>query len=162
MTPEGLPSKPIRLGSYICIGSALFAFGLTSISYAAADKAEYELRERCGKRAEQVWRTEFPNDGITNHPDGSQTTTNYKNHYSATLNKCFYLQTGMTIKKGNTAIATERLYDINENNEYGMLVSDIESPSFVKKVFVCFVKDKKCSSENEWRELLKPFMEDAD
>jgi hypothetical protein len=48
--------------------------------------------------------------------------SSYQNHYSATLNKCFYLliTTYLHYKKQAQYTSTlMRLFDINENKEYG-------------------------------------------
>jgi hypothetical protein len=80
------------------------------MSFAAAgasaepNKEQYDLQERCGKRAEQVFKSDNPGQSgfsiVTNTEDGQNITT-YQNHFSATLNKCFYLLivTGINYKK---------------------------------------------------------------
>ena len=96
---------------------------------------------------------------IITNTEGGQDITSYQNHYSATMNKCFYLliTPGLNFKKQpqyTTKLMT--LLDINENKEYGTFFerSDFSAPAH------CNVQEKICHSENEWRELLRPFMEE--
>jgi len=51
---------------------------------AQPNKELYELQERCGKRAAEVFKREYS-------PAHGQMTFNYENHYSARLNKCFFI-----------------------------------------------------------------------
>ena len=41
------------------------------------------------------------------------------------------------------------IFDINENKKYGAYISG-----------TCYVQTKQCKTEEEWRALIKPFMED--
>jgi hypothetical protein len=56
-------------------------------TYASAqpNKELYELQERCGKRAAEVFKREY-SPPVAKIADG-QMTFNYENHYSARLNK---------------------------------------------------------------------------
>jgi hypothetical protein len=42
------------------------------------------------------------------------------------------------------------VFDLNDNKEYAMLVDGLR----------CDVRGKGCTSEAEWRELIKPYMEE--
>jgi hypothetical protein len=146
-----------------CLTFAVAATILTPAGASAEpNKEQYELQERCGKRAEQVFKNDNPGQSagvvLTNTDDG-QTITTYQNHYSATLNKCFYLMitTGVNYKKQpqyTTKLMT--LFDLNDNKEYGTFFkrSDSSVPTH------CNVQQKICHSESEWQELLKPYMEE--
>jgi hypothetical protein len=68
--------------------AAIFAIPKAS---AEPHKAQYALQERCGKRAAEVFKSDYGSGGITNTQDGQQNTT-YENHYSVTINKCFLLE----------------------------------------------------------------------
>ena len=131
----------------------------SSASYAATPtaKEEYELQERCGKRAEEVFKREFGN-GISNTEDG-QSMAGYTNHYNKKLNKCFYLLAYTEFryknkKEGSSTLIT--LFDINEQREYGQFFSRLND----KFGFQCKVEDKACSSQAEWEALIKPYMND--
>lgn len=141
----------------------LFAFlfitsGLTIYSYgfAAPDKVQYELQERCGKQSAETFKREW-GTGTTNGKDG-QGFQNYKNHYNAKLNKCFYMVTGGFISKEKTQGTQDwkRLLDVHENKEYATYIKNSKD----KEPMACSVLDKQCSSAKEWEVLIKPYMED--
>jgi len=127
-------------------------------SHAATAKEDYELQERCGKRADELFKREYGNSGITNTKDG-QALAGYRNHYNKKLNKCFLLLTYRDIpykdkKKASSTLMT--LYDINENKEYGSYFkSDNNSIPFD-----CKVSETVCRSEQEWDSLISPYMEE--
>jgi hypothetical protein len=112
-------------------------------TYASAqpNKELYELQERCGKQAAEVFKREYTNVLNTEH---GQTLFNYENHYSARLNKCFFLEIAVTYeRKGGkpTGSTLMRLFDLNDNKEYGTFVSGPteSTPS------ACVVRGKKLS-----------------
>jgi hypothetical protein len=124
---------------------------------AEPNKVEYELRERCGKRAAEVFKSEYTE--VTNTKDG-QTLWNYRNHYSATVNKCFFLEMS-TIYATNAnpkyIAQMYRLWDINDNKQYGSFYQRSDA----NKPMDCEVLGKGCSSEAEWESLIAPYMEDG-
>jgi hypothetical protein len=125
-------------------------------SYVSAlpKKEMYEIQERCGKRAAEVFQREY--SPVSNTKD-AQTLFNYENHYSARLNKCFFLEIAVSNEKGNpTSSKIMRLFDLNDNKEYGVFASGPTESTPI----ACVVRGKSCQSEGEWRQLLKPFMED--
>jgi hypothetical protein len=115
-------------------------------SYAQPNKEQYELQ--CGKWAAEVFAKEW-DSGISNIASG-----NYENHYNSRLNKCIYLEISNTYSRGKPFRAM-RLFDLNENREIATY-SKIEGDAFV----FCLVEGKVCRTEDEWRTLIKPFMED--
>jgi len=142
--------------------TAAATISATTKASAEPNKEQYELQERCGKRAEQVFKSDNPGQSggsmITN-TEGGQDVTSYQNHYSATMNKCFYLliTTGVNYKEHpqyTTTLMT--LLDLNENKEYGTFFerSDRSAPLH------CNVQEKICHSEREWRELLRHYMDE--
>ena len=87
----------------------------------------------------------------------AQTRFTYRNHYSPSLNKCFFLE--MSYGFHNTPIYSDkmyRLYDVNENSQYGVFYrrSDMTAP------MACQVGDKICWSEDEWETLISFYMGD--
>ena len=136
-------------GSFYLLSLLLFSF----YSY-GGPKEDYELQERCGKRSDERFRTEYGN-GISADKDWN-TMFGYVNHYNKKLNKCFILITGTsypTDKKGNV-IRMKNLYDINENKEYASFVTVKE------KITDCKALETNCKSEDKWDELAKPYMEE--
>jgi len=124
-------------------------------TYASAqpNKQVYELQERCGKRAAEIFAREY-GSGVGKYG----LLFNYENHYSARLNKCFFLEISLSYDKGKlTRSKNMRLFDLNENKEYGIYLDGICDGC---GPMTCFVQDQACRSETEWRQLLKPFMED--
>lgn len=121
----------------------------------AGQKEEFELQERCGKRAEAWFKQEYGN-GIVNTKDGQAVAT-YRNHYNGRLNKCFVLLNYQDIpfknKKSHASILIN-LFDVNEKTDYGVLhkFNDSASPT------ECKVANATCSSETEWQSLVGPFM----
>jgi hypothetical protein len=133
-------------------------FFLCSGVLAASNTEQYELQERCGKRADEVFKREYGN-GTTQDKDG-QTVFGYRNHYNTKLNKCFFLESSRTYPKSrekkSSASVMERLFDINENKEYGTYFKRDED----NYSFACVVENKLCRSKEEWEALIKPYMEE--
>jgi len=123
---------------------------------AQPNKELYELQERCGKRAAEVFAREY-SPRIANTKD-VQMRYNYENHYSRRLNKCFFLEIAVSHeRKDGTSSKLMRLFDLNGNKDYGVFVSGLSDKG---PPVACLLQDKICQSESEWRQLLKPLMED--
>src|SRR5262245_7692801 len=109
-------------------------------------KENYELSERCGKRAEEVFaKAKAETTGLTIAAD------NYENHYNSRLNKCLYLESH---ERG--AMRSLMLIDLNDHKEMGAYIGQ----SGVQDPIKCVLQGRQCKSEEEWRALIKPFMED--
>jgi len=138
----------------------LILFGLWPLviinSHAASLKEDYELSERCGKKCEEAFKGAYGN-GMSSS-EGSSMFSNYVNHYNKKLNKCFILVTTTSISKDKNRdfLVMKNLFDINENKEYGGFAKFTRSI----KPNDCRLLDKVCSSEQEWEQLIKPFMEE--
>ncbi len=127
----------------IAIAASLLVTGMSA--YGQSRKEIYELQERCGKRAEEIFEKDFP----TSERKGLEL---FENHYSVRLNKCFMLEinTLMIRDAGKTTSSKFlTLVDVNDNKVYGSF-SPLE----------CEVQGKTCRSEQEFRALIRPFMED--
>jgi hypothetical protein len=147
----------MTLGSTVIVATCLLVGLLGSVGFAQPNKVEYELRERCGKRAAEVFKAEY-SPPVANTDEG-QILFNYRSHYNAALNKCFFLEISQTIAyraKPQYSATMYRLYDINDNKEYGSFYRRSDANSLGE----CNVIDKSCSSEAEWELLIKRFMED--
>lgn len=110
------------------------------------------LQERCGKRAAEVFAKEYTPTQTTK--DGGAATFSYENHYSEKLNKCFFLEISVFYHKGSTSTQM-RLFDLNENKEYGHYWESSQS-TFRD----CMVVEARCFTERDWRRLAKPYLED--
>jgi len=119
------------------------------VGQAQPNKELYDLQERCGKQADELYNQ--------NHKRWSQTSPvsfNFEHHYSLSLNKCFYLLINDSKPLGPN-FKSMFLHDLNDKTQYYAL--------YVKHsglLLGCQVRGKQCHSEQEWRELIKPFMED--
>ena len=136
---------------------------LASTCYAAPDKVQYELQERCGKTCKDAFEREWGRNGVVNNDDGQMRAT-YQNHYSVRLNKCFYLEevTTYPINKTQSVHEDQVLYDINENKQYGNFhrMYNYVGPYGDIPPATCYVLDKPCRSKNEWDALVRPYMEE--
>ena len=75
---------------------ALLLFG--TASQAQPNKEQYELQERCGKRAAEFFAKAWASE-VSNTASG-QTRANYENHYNSRLNKCIYLEISNSFQRG--------------------------------------------------------------
>jgi hypothetical protein len=113
-----------------------------------------ELSERCGKQSAERFKKDW-GTGVFSHADGRQTTSNYEHHYNSRLHKCLYLEARDTQKKDRPALRMLNLLDLHGKRTIAKY-SKLEGDRFA----VCWVQDKRCESEAEFRALIKPFMED--
>jgi hypothetical protein len=136
--------------AFIC--TIFFVFGN---SYAGSNIEDYELQERCGKRAEERFQQAYGN-GISNVKGGT-VKSDYTNHYNRKLNKCFiFVRGAFSGKKKQDNWVSKELVDINENRNYGTFLKSTEDD----RVKVCTASGKPCNSEDEWDSLVKPYMEE--
>jgi hypothetical protein len=120
---------------------------LAMLTCAASTQAQnrkeiYELQERCGKRAEQIYEKDFP----VGERKGLES---FESHYNIRLNRCFMLEENATLTKDASTTKLLTLIDVNANKIYG---------SF--NPFICDVQNVTCKSEQEFRALFRQFMED--
>ena len=114
------------------------------------NKVLYELQKRCGKEASNKFKKEMGRN-ITRIGQG-KVIANYENHYNERLSRCFYLLEITTTETGGTSL---RLFDLHENRDLGIFLGfDGSAPT------ECQVGDNLCHTEQEWRSLVKPFMEE--
>ena len=149
-----------NIGNHLSTGIivAVLSGGMIEYCFSEPNKVEYELRERCSKRTEEIWKKKFGIDDISNTKHG-QIISKYENHYNATLDKCFYLTRSDIIGKKKVT-KVERLFDVDDNKEYGRFTGGNGDTFHICVMFVG-KGTNKCSSEDEWRGLIKQYMEDA-
>lgn len=117
----------------------------SGLAHSQSKKEIYELQERCGRSATQMFDRDFPKE----ERKGVET---FENNYSVRLNKCFLLEdnTMTSHDQGKTHhFKLLTLIDVNGNKIYGSF-----SPLH------CEVQDRKCSSEQEFRGLIRAYMEE--
>lgn len=138
----------------------LFGVGIP-YGNAAADKAEYELQERCGRRAAEMFEKEYGTGSATT--DTGYRITSYSNNYSVTFNKCFMrIQTtehGREKPGANPPtfdLVSLELRDVNANKSIGYC-------SYFKgrlpKQENCIFGGENVASPRIWESLLEPYME---
>ena len=120
----------------------LLSLVLVSGAQAQSLQEKYEPSVQCGKQAAE----RFARDWSERH------RANFENYYNSRLNKCFYLEIS-ALYEGAQKMLT--LIDLHENRVIGSY-DKLEGEAFV----VCSVQEKQCKNEEEWRALIKPFMED--
>lgn len=122
-----------------------------SYVHAQSNKDLYELQVRCGEQAARAFRQDYA--PVTRTKEGTTQLSNYENHFSAQFNKCFFLEIVSFFGKGGSSTSL-RLFDLNENKQYGSYFKGGSG------IMDCQVRDKQCSSEEEWRKLAKPYLDD--
>lgn len=145
--------------NYIKFAIVTAILGCSIQSLAAPDKVIYELREKCGKQAEEDFNRQY-GTGIRSFDDGTFRTSGFRNHYNIRLNSCFSLiSTDMPYKDKSGELQPRilySLYDLNDNNE----VATFDSFHLPGRPMNCQAQGKTCNSEAEFKALIKSFMED--
>jgi hypothetical protein len=114
---------------------------LASSAQAQSAKEKYELSAQCAKQAADIFRNEW------DRPRGF--AANYENHYSLRFSKCFYIEI-TNAQEGS--FRSMRL--LHQNREMGGY------DKWADTVVYCEMQGNRCASEEEWRKLIKPYMED--
>jgi hypothetical protein len=132
----------MRLLSVIILLTALL---VTSAAAQSQSRKEiYELQEQCGKSAAEMFDRDFPKE------DRKGFVT-FENHYNVRLNKCFMLEENTLTTRDQGKTYREKLLtlaDVQDNKLYGSFSS-----------LNCDVQETKCHSEQEFRALVRPYME---
>jgi hypothetical protein len=121
--------------------AALISFVLLA-SGAHAQNDKSDLNVQCSKEATERF--------ARNWSDTAK--ANFQNHYNWSLKKCFYLENS-AFYEGAQKISN--LIDLQDNKVIGTY-DKLEGEPFV----VCSVQGKPCASEQEWKALVKPLMEE--
>jgi len=115
----------------------------TTTAAAEPNVAPYRLQENCGKLAAETFRRKPPDED-----------RDYRAHYNARLNKCFYEETYISPTPTGINIWVY-LSDLQENRIYGGFHRSTRIG-----LFYCNLQDKECHSEAEWEMLVKSYMEE--
>jgi hypothetical protein len=135
--------------------AALLSLALLA-SAADAQFLQQLPRRACSQRAAEVAKER---DGLF----GTHMNFTYESHYNSRLKKCFVLEiTTIIEREGETKLMLLRdLFEKEDHGPYAGLVQKAGSdPSQCLVVLVEPVQQRQCRSEQEWRELIKPYMED--
>ena len=124
---------------------------LSNISYAADNKFDkkqiYELKTLCGKSAFEYYERNKLCDGHGN----------YTSHYNVRLNSCFiYMMASCKADKDSEIFWAEDLIDVNENKVIATYLGD--NKLIGKRPAMCMVEKKECKNLGEFKELIKPYM----
>ena len=126
------------------LATALLSLILATGAQAQTAKEKYDLQTQCARQAAEVFKKESNSEAM-----------NYEDHYNSRLNKCFYIEiTNGYNEHLEASVKDMMLYDLNENR---VLASYHRRGN---RVDLCVVEQKQCRTEEEWRALIKPFMED--
>ena len=112
---------------------------------------EKELIERCGKQAEEAFEKRLKSEVSE---EGHQITWGHENHYNSRLKKCLFLEAREDVERGVRERKQLKLIE-QDNREIGVYVF-----IYRQSTTACSVQGKECTNEEEWRALIKPFMED--
>jgi len=139
----------LALRTSLVLTFALFA----CVAHAASDQ---ELAQQCRERVAKIYRDTWPK-GVT---DDGGARAKFDSHYNSKLGKCLFLETvsGVSHSPALKRILPreiQRLRDADANRNLGRYDRwDDEAP------VTCWVQEKKCSSKEEWQQLIKPYLED--
>jgi len=125
---------------------ALLSLVLATGAQAQTAKEKFELSERCGKQAAERF---------AGWDKPSAAYAKYENHYNSRLNKCFYL----TIVY-DPEFQMFSLEDVHENKDVGFYRAMRFVPQGPVQLLNWRVQAQRCGSEDEWRALINPFLED--
>ncbi len=156
-----------RLVISVAVSAIVCGLSLPRSASADANKAQYELRERCGKQADTDFRREW-GEGIQNTKDFFM-TSDYTDHYNEKLNKCFVVLTVNSAPRERTSAKSAwdsstsiELYEINEHKEYGSFLAPnfpAGTPPNTCWVLDTNAKQNSCRSRDEWNLMIRPYME---
>lgn len=125
---------------------------------AAPDKVQYELQERCAKRAEQIFSKDWPH-GSPDNSLGYTVTANYQSHCNPTINKCFMLEISEAYQKDRPTLE-KTLLEVNSNRQYGQFIGDLPFGKPSGLPLTCNFGQKLCRSEGEWDAMANVYMEE--
>jgi len=130
----------------------LLSLMLATGAQAQTANEKSELSEKCGKQAAEVSEKRLKSEVPA---EGHQITWGHENHYNSRLKKCLFLEAREDVERGVRERKQLKLIDLQDNREIGVYVF-----AYRQSTTACSVQGKECQSEEEWRALIKPFMED--
>jgi hypothetical protein len=144
---------PLRL---ITIATAALA------SIAACDRSPadhlHSLQAECGRDARS-----FANTYVAEYRRKSpRSSSGMISHYSQRDHRCYaHVWLDSEYEAGDQGLFHKAvLVDVDENREIGVLSTEVALHDGQRiDVPACSVRNKKCSSEDEWAALIKPYME---
>jgi hypothetical protein len=116
---------------------------------ATSPNDEYNLSDKCGKRAEEDW--------TFRHQDrpglyGPKSWVRYENHYSLKMKRCVVMH--IRTEETDAGDWIERtLFDVNDHKEIARYVGRAAD------IRICSFLNGTCTSEREWYGLVRPYWE---
>jgi hypothetical protein len=117
----------------------------------------FEYQERCSEQA----RKSFADLGYK-----EKKMAGYENHYNETMNKCVIAISDTEPSAGGTFYTSRTVFDAIEGKTYGEYIwqSDKVKKFWEVAPLMCRVTDAngeehKCKSDDEFKQLLKPYMD---
>ena len=137
----------------ILIASLLVLLLCTDICQANVSNDEYELKKKCGEEAARYF-SELHGKG-EQIKDTGIISAGYLPHYNKTNNACYIQRFVVNISaKGIPTRISKILEDIHENSLIGYCLTKYGDAS----AYSCVVGDARCSAEQEFDKLIKPYM----
>jgi len=137
----------------LLIASLLVLLSFADICQANVSNDEYELKKKCGEEAARYF-SELHGKGekIT---DTGIISAGYLPHYSKKNNACYIQRFVVTISaKGVPTRISKIVEDIHENSLIGYCMTKYGDTT----AYSCVVGDARCSAEQEFNNLIKPYM----
>jgi hypothetical protein len=120
-------------------------------------RSMFDSQERCAEQA----RKTFDDLGYKKKPSAG-----YENHYNETMNKCFIAISDTEPSTAGAFFTSRMVFDALEGKTYGeyMWRSDKKKKFWEVPPFMCRVtspsgEQHRCQSDEEFKELLKPYMD---
>lgn len=137
-----------RLYRFLVIIAVCLVFHLPPHAHSSLEE-DSNLQTACRQQCKRLYRDVYDN-GKLKTKRGVYILYDYKNHFNKNLKKCF-----MLIHEKSYYGSKKTLADVDEDRVYGTI-----RVSNNKGVTSCMVLDKPCRSEEEWQELIKPYLEE--
>ena len=129
------------------------------LSHADASNTTYEHSVRCERSALDYYNETEQAKNISNNTFFYESFV--ENHYNAGASKCFVFISSMLHRyRDDTAIWTDSLIDIESRRVFASLSKTVNLKSNTVENFRCDINGNECASKNEFRTLIKPYMED--
>ena len=131
---------------------------LYSLGWGASAGEEKNLKQLCEEDARDLYQKE------TGKMKLEKLDLSYTKHYSQSLKNCFMIikiSTDLNLAEPpSVEILSYDFYDVNVNSKIGSFLIQLDRKSGVEKLSYCHVSKVECHSLVEWKNLVKPFMEE--
>ncbi len=136
----------------------ILVFFLYSQGWGASPEEEKSLKQLCEEDAKYLYKKE------TGKMILEKIDVSYTNHYNKSLKNCFMIIKMSTdlnlIEPPSIENLSYDFYDVNEDSKDGSFLMQLDRKTGVEMVIYCHVSEIECHSLLEWKNLVKPFMEE--